>query len=156
MHEHVATLRRFNRSFTQRIGVLDDSFLGSGRALGPARLLYEIGPGGAGVLELRARLGLDSGYVSRLLRQLESEGLVAVEADPATVVAATRLTESGLAEWHTLDRRSDELAERLVTPLSPRRRDEPAQPWPLQSGSCERRPSTSRSSIRHRTVPFRR
>ena len=125
MHAHVATLRRFNRSFTQRIGVLDDSFLGSGRALGPARLLYEIGPGGAGVLELRARLGLDSGYVSRLLRQLESEGLVAVDADPGDGRRRTaRLTEMGLAEWHTLDRRSDELAERLVTPLSPHRRDE--------------------------------
>jgi DNA-binding MarR family transcriptional regulator/N-acetylglutamate synthase-like GNAT family acetyltransferase len=125
MHAHVATLRSFNRSFTQRIGVLEDSFLGSGRALGPARLLYEIGPRGAGVLDLRARLGLDSGYVSRLLRQLESDDLVVVEADPADGRRRnSRLTERGLAEWRMLDRRSDELAERLVTPLSERRRDE--------------------------------
>src|SRR5258706_14273497 len=103
MHEQVTTLRRFNRWFTQRIGVLDDSFLGSGRALGPARLLYEIGPGGAGVLELRARLGLDSGYVSRLLRQLESEGLLVVDADPGDGRRRNaRLTEMRLADWHTL------------------------------------------------------
>ena len=71
MNDVVATLRRFNRSYTQRIGVLDDSFLGSGRPLGSARLLFEIGPEGAGVLDLRTRLGLDSGYLSRLLHQLE-------------------------------------------------------------------------------------
>ena len=120
MQDHVATLRRFNRSFTQRIGVLDDSFLGSGRPLGPSRLLYEIGPKGAGLHELRTRLGLDSGYVSRLLRQLESEGLVIVDSDPDDGRRRTaRLTESGFAERSVLDRRSEELAERIVTPLSP-------------------------------------
>ena len=125
MRDHVATLRRFNRSFTQRIGVLDDSFLGSGRALAPARLLYEIGRDGVGVLELRARLGLDSGYVSRLLRQLEAEGLITVSPDPGDGRRRTaRLTGSGLDEWDTLDRRSDELAERLVAPLSARQRVE--------------------------------
>ena len=125
MQDHVATLRRFNRSFTQRIGVLDDSFLGSGRALGPSRLLYEIGQGGAGVLDLRARLGLDSGYVSRLLRQLEAEGLVTVSPDPDDGRRRTaRLTDSGLDQWGDLDRRSDDLARRLVAPLSPRQRVE--------------------------------
>ncbi|MEZ5297313.1 MAG: hypothetical protein R2697_13835 [Ilumatobacteraceae bacterium] len=69
----VATLRRFNRSFTQRIGVLDESILGAGRPLGQARLLYEIGLGHTSVLELRQRLGLDSGYLSRMLRELERE-----------------------------------------------------------------------------------
>ena len=49
MDDVVVTLRRFNRSYTQRIGVLDDSFLGSGRPLGPSRLLFEIGPAGASV-----------------------------------------------------------------------------------------------------------
>lgn len=120
MQDHVAALRRFNRSFTQRIGVLDDSFLGSGRPLGPSRLLYEIGPGGIGVQELRTRLGLDSGYVSRLLRQLESEGLVTVDSDPGDGRRRTaRLTESGRSERGELDRRSEELARRIVAPLSP-------------------------------------
>ena len=120
MQDHVDALRRFNRSFTQRIGVLDDSFLGSGRPLGPSRLLYEIGPHGIGVQELRTRLGLDSGYVSRLLRQLESEGLVAVVTDQDDGRRrAARLTESGLEERRVLERRSEELARRMIAPLSP-------------------------------------
>ena len=43
MSDPVAVVRRFNRSYTQRIGVLDDSFLGLGMPLGPARLLFELG-----------------------------------------------------------------------------------------------------------------
>ena len=127
MREHVEALRRFNRSFTQRIGVLDDSFLGSGRPLGPSRLLFEIGraAGGIAVLELRTRLGLDSGYVSRLLRQLEMDGLVRVSADVDDGRRRTaQLTARGRAAWNDLDRRSAELAEHLVAPLSPRHREQ--------------------------------
>ena len=69
------TLRRFNRCYTQRIGVLAESYLDTGRPLGPSRLLFEIGADGARVADLRRRLGLDSGYLSRLLRQLEQEDL---------------------------------------------------------------------------------
>ncbi len=69
--DSVETLRRFNRTWSQRVGVLEDSFLGSGRPLAPARLLFEIGHEGESVLRLRARLGFDSGHLSRLLRQLE-------------------------------------------------------------------------------------
>ena len=54
-----ATLRGFNRTWTQRVGVLEESFLGTGRPLNVARLLFEIGPDGAGVRELRDRLDLD-------------------------------------------------------------------------------------------------
>ena len=68
-------MRRFNRTVTQRVGALDDEFMARARPLAQARLLWEIGPGGAEVAALRARLGLDSGYLSRLLRTLETEGL---------------------------------------------------------------------------------
>ena len=154
MHEHVASLRRFNRSFTQRIGVLDDSFLGSGRPLGPSRLLYEIGPDGAGILELRARLGLDSGYVSRLLRQLESEGLITVTTDPADGRRRTaRLTDLGREQVADLDRRSDELAERLVSPLSPRRREQLSQA--LATADRLSAPPPSRSTLSIRVVTMR-
>ena len=118
-------LRRFNRSYTQRIGVLDDSFLGSGRPLGLARLLFEIGPSGATVLDLRARLGLDSGYVSRLLRDLEHDSLVTVTPDPDDGRRrVVRLTSSGEDAWDDLDGRSDDLAARLVAPLSARQQRE--------------------------------
>jgi DNA-binding MarR family transcriptional regulator len=120
----VATLRRFNRSWTQRVGVLDDSFLGSGRPLGPSRLLFELAAEGTGVRELRERLGLDSGYLSRLLRQLESEGLVAVGADPSDARRrVVRLTPDGVGARQDLDDRSDALAQGLVAALSIRQRE---------------------------------
>ena len=76
----IAQLRSFNRTVTARVGALEDSFLERGRPLGASRMLWEVGDG-ADVRELRARLGLDSGYLSRLLRGLEADGLVRVEAD---------------------------------------------------------------------------
>src|SRR3954471_569969 len=57
-------LRRFNRTYTQRIGALDESFLGLGLPLGAARLVFEIGLAGATVRDLRGRLGLDSGHLA--------------------------------------------------------------------------------------------
>lgn len=120
---NVSTLRTFNRSFTRRIGVLDDSFLRSGRPFAEARLLFEIGNDGAAVLELRHRLGLDSGYLSRLLRELERDGLVVSVPDPADARRRlVRLTRSGRDAWTDLDRRSDELAAGLIDPLSERQR----------------------------------
>jgi DNA-binding MarR family transcriptional regulator len=119
----VATLRRFNRSWSQRVGVLDESFLGSGRPLGPSRLLFELRSGGSSVRELRERLDLDSGYLSRLLRQLEAEGLIAVEPDPADARRRiATLTKRGVAAQQDLDDRSDALAHGLVDALSDRQR----------------------------------
>ena len=123
--DEVATLRRFNRSYTQRIGVLAESYLGAGRPLGPSRLLFEIGAEGTRVAELRRRLGLDSGYISRLLRQLEHDELVSVSAHPADGrQRVVHLTPAGRREWRRLDRRSDAVARRLVEPLSERQRAE--------------------------------
>ena len=89
-------VRRFNRTVTQRVGALDDAFLARGRPLGQARLLWEIGPDGRDVRDLRARLDLDSGYLSRLLRALEHDGLVTVEVNEADGRLRTaRLTATG-------------------------------------------------------------
>lgn len=121
----VEAVRTFNRSYTPRIGVLDDSFLGTGQSLGAARLMFEIGVEGASVLELRRRLQLDSGYVSRLLRRLEASGAATVEPDPADRRRRiARLTARGRRMLRTLDDRSEQVATRLVAPLSPRQRDE--------------------------------
>ena len=76
----ISQVRRFNRTVTQRVGALDDEFLARHRPLGQARLLWEIGPDGADVRALRARLDLDSGYLSRLLRALQADGLIDVDA----------------------------------------------------------------------------
>jgi DNA-binding MarR family transcriptional regulator len=118
-------LRRFNRAWSQRVGLLEESYLGQGRTLGASRLLFEMGPEGAGVLELRRRLGLDSGYLSRLLRGLEDERLVDVRPDPADQRRRVVVpTAKGRRAIERLEDRSEERARVLVEPLgeSQRRR----------------------------------
>jgi len=120
----VEQVRRFNRTVTQRVGALDDAFLSRDRPLGQARLLWEIGPDGSDVKALRARLDLDSGYLSRLLRSLEDAALVTVApSDDDGRVRTAHLTSRGLAERAELDRRSDDAAAAILTPLSARQRD---------------------------------
>ena len=112
-------VRRFNRTVTQRVGAFDDAFLSRNRPLGQARLLWEIGPDGSDVRVLRSRLDLDSGYLSRLLRALEDDRLVVVEASQADGrVRTVRLTDAGRAERAELSRRSDDAAAALLGPLT--------------------------------------
>jgi DNA-binding MarR family transcriptional regulator/GNAT superfamily N-acetyltransferase len=119
----VGQVRSFNRVTSQRIGALNDAFLSRGRPLGEARLLWEIGPDGADVRRLRSRLDLDSGYLSRLLRSLERDGLVVVEQSLADGrVRNARLTSDGLTERAELDRRSDDAAAAILRPLTPSQR----------------------------------
>ena len=121
----IAQVRSFNRVATQRAGALSDRFLGRTRPLGQARLLWEIGRVGANVRDLRARLGLDSGYLSRLLRALEAEGLVVVRPDDADArVRRAALTPRGEREWSELESRSEALAVSVLEPLSERQEHE--------------------------------
>ena len=114
----VQQVRRFNRVVTQRIGALDESYLRRGRPLGEARLIFETGRDGADVRTLRTRLGLDSGYVSRLLRSLESQRLVTVQKQPGDGrVRRVTLTRKGRAELAKYDALSDQLAGSILAPL---------------------------------------
>jgi DNA-binding MarR family transcriptional regulator/GNAT superfamily N-acetyltransferase len=111
--------RSFNRIVAERIGALDDRFLGLARPLGESRVLWEIGLGGLDVRALRVRLGLDSGYASRVLHALERQGLITLEASPDDArVRHARLTAAGRRERAALDRRSDAVAWGLLEPLS--------------------------------------
>ncbi|MEU8980112.1 helix-turn-helix domain-containing GNAT family N-acetyltransferase [Streptomyces sp. NPDC048309] len=122
---HVKALRRFNRYFTRRIGVLDDHYLGQDRPLGEARLLFEIGEDGASLRDLRSRLGLDAGYLSRMIRALEAQGLVRVRVHPAdNRLRIAELTPAGVVEVKEQDRRSNALAEGLLSGLDARQREE--------------------------------
>jgi len=120
----VEQVRRFNRIVAERIGALEDHFLGRSRPLGEARLLWEIGPDGADVRDLRGRLGLDSGYVSRLLRTLERQRLVTIRTHSSDArVRRAVLTKRGLSERRELDKRSDLVALRILEPLSSKQRE---------------------------------
>jgi DNA-binding MarR family transcriptional regulator len=115
----IEQVRRFNRVVTERVGALSDRFLGRAMPLGEARVLWEIGEDGCELRLLRARLGLDSGYLSRMVRALETAGLVNVTRSAADArIRVARLTPAGRRERATLNERSDELARSLLDPLS--------------------------------------
>jgi DNA-binding MarR family transcriptional regulator/GNAT superfamily N-acetyltransferase len=120
MTNAVAVVRRFNRSLTQRIGALNTHYLGRHRPLVESRLVFEIGARGAPIRELRARLGLDSGFMSRTLRSLEQQGMVrtAKARSGDARVRVARLTGAGRAELHKLNALSNALARSILAPLT--------------------------------------
>jgi DNA-binding MarR family transcriptional regulator/GNAT superfamily N-acetyltransferase len=108
--QRVDTVRRFNRFYTRRIGVLRDGLLGSPYSLAEARLLYELAqrdrPTAA---ELGRELNLDQGYLSRLVRGLERGGLVARTRSAADGRRNhLALTAKGRRAFATLNTRSSE------------------------------------------------
>lgn len=119
MNDAIPTVRSFYRALTLRVGVFTDSFLGRGRPLAQARLLFEIGQDGADVRELRATLDLDSGYLSRLLRAVEQDGLVEVVALESDLRSRrARLTAAGHRELAQLNALGDRFAEETLESLS--------------------------------------
>jgi DNA-binding MarR family transcriptional regulator len=118
MQEDIARVRSFNRLVARQIGALNDRYLG-GRPLGESRVLVEVGRGGATPRDVRARLGLDSGYVSRMIGALERDGLIVRRPNPAdrrTPLLTT--TAKGRARLRENDKRADELAAQTLAPLS--------------------------------------
>jgi DNA-binding MarR family transcriptional regulator/GNAT superfamily N-acetyltransferase len=122
--DQVELVRDFNRYYTRRLGILTDRYLGQNRTLSEARLLFEIGAQ-ADVRDLRTRLGLDSGYLSRLLRSLEQQELIRVRAHPSDGRARiAELTEAGQRERADLDARSRAGIRELLGPLTDGQRDQ--------------------------------
>ncbi|WP_234393013.1 bifunctional helix-turn-helix transcriptional regulator/GNAT family N-acetyltransferase [Streptomyces pactum] len=118
-------MRRFNRYFTRRIGVLDDRYLGQERPLGEARLLFEITESDSGVSlrELRVRLGLDAGYLSRLVKALRAQGMVRLGVHPDdSRLRTVEPTPAGRAEVAEQNRRADGLVSGLLQGLAPDQR----------------------------------
>ncbi|MER6711804.1 GNAT family N-acetyltransferase [Streptomyces sp. NPDC000877] len=119
--EQVAAFRRFNRYFTRRIGVLNDHYLGQDRPLGEARLLFEIAesPAGVSLRELRSRLGLDAGYLSRMTKALQAQGMVRLRTHPGdSRLRMIELTPAGRVEVTEQNRRADTLASDVLTGLT--------------------------------------
>jgi DNA-binding MarR family transcriptional regulator/GNAT superfamily N-acetyltransferase len=121
--DDIARVRSFNRFVTQQVGALHDRYLGH-RPLGESRVLFEIGADGATPRDVRARLGLDSGYVSRLIGSLRRDGLVEERPDPADRrTKRLRLTAAGQSEMEELDRISDGMAAGALAPLTTEQRE---------------------------------
>jgi len=122
--QQIQQVRSFNRAITRRIGVLGDDYLGRGRPLAESRVLFEIGREGADVRDLRARLSLDSGYLSRLLRSLEAQGLATSQRTAGDGrVRRMALTRKGLREVDALDRHSQAFAASLLVSLGAAQRE---------------------------------
>lgn len=117
--QRIDTVRRFNRFYTRRIGVLRDGLLGSPYSLAEARLLYEIahrdGPTAA---ELGRSLSLDAGYLSRLVRALERNGVVVRTRSAADSRRShLALTAKGRRAFAMLNSRSNEEVAALLRDL---------------------------------------
>ncbi|QOV36106.1 GNAT family N-acetyltransferase [Streptomyces ferrugineus] len=122
--EHVTAFRRFNRYFTRRIGVLDDHYLGQDRPLGEARVLFEVGDG-ASLRELRSRLGLDAGYLSRMAKALQAQGMVRLSTHPQdSRLRMIELTPAGRTEVREQNRRADGVVNDLLDGLTDPQRAE--------------------------------
>jgi DNA-binding MarR family transcriptional regulator/GNAT superfamily N-acetyltransferase len=120
LSDTVAAVRRFNRFYTRAIGVLDRGHLGGPYTLAESRALYEIASReGVTPKEIIAAMGLDAGYLSRIVGRFEREGLVArapSAMDGRSVVLTT--TAKGSEVYASLHQRTIAKAEGLVAGLS--------------------------------------
>lgn len=124
----VKAIRQFNRFYTRRIGALDP-YLGSPMSLTYVRVLYELAHREMAVAsEISRDLGLDAGYMSRILRRFETEGWLtrAPHARDARQ-SVLRLTETGHAAFAPLQQRSRDEAAALLAPLAPAQRQQLVQ-----------------------------
>ena len=120
-HFHIETVRRFNRFYTRQIGLLDEGLLDSPFSLTEVRVLYELAhrehPTAA---DLSKDLALDAGYLSRLLRSFEKQGLIAKKDSPADArQSLLTLTNKGRKVFEPLDAKSDERVGAMLGNLSP-------------------------------------
>jgi DNA-binding MarR family transcriptional regulator/GNAT superfamily N-acetyltransferase len=117
--DRIAAIRDFNRFYTRRIGVLHERLLRSRFTLTESRLLWELAHSDAtSASDLAAALGLDAGYLSRLLAALRERGLVrAVRAKDDARRSALSLTAAGRKAFGELDARSQQEVRGLLAAL---------------------------------------
>ncbi len=118
--ERIGTVRQFNRFFTRQIGVLREGLLHSPYSLTEARILFELGQSNqVTASKLGRELGLDAGYLSRILARLEQQGLlekVRSENDGRQLLLS--LTAAGREAFALLDQRSREEVAEMLEDLS--------------------------------------
>jgi len=118
--DRIVAVRRFNRAYTRHLGVLRRNYLGSDYTLGEARILYEIGHGGAQTAtDVGRALDLDHGYLSRILRTFAKKGLItrAVSAADGRQIRLA-LSGRGARALVPLDRSSQRLVGQMLADLT--------------------------------------
>src|SRR5579863_9720508 len=120
----IERVRSFNRMVAERAGTVVDRFLDRPRPYGESRVLWQIGRDGSDIRDLRAKLGLDSGYISRVLRSLQKQRLIKVVTSTADGrVRRATLTSAGRKERDEVDRRANDAARALLEPLDAKQRE---------------------------------
>jgi DNA-binding MarR family transcriptional regulator/ribosomal protein S18 acetylase RimI-like enzyme len=124
MPDAVSEIRSFNRFYTRWVGALDRHHLGSSFSLAEVRVLYELAhQPGLIARDIIARLGLDPGYLSRMLKRFEADGLVQRRRDDTDArAAALSLTPVGQALFDELDRKAADRIEQAIAPLDEQER----------------------------------
>ena len=124
MDEAIVALRAFNRFTTRFAGALDAHYLDSELSLTEARLLYEIAQRDAPLAsELQAELGLDAGYVSRILRRFQAKGWIVRGRGEDARRRPIGLTAAGRAAFAALDARSRASVAPHIEKLGPTDRE---------------------------------
>lgn len=123
-NQEIESLRCFSRFYTRRIGVLDEGLLKSRFTLTQARVLFELGSRPRPTAgDIASALGLDFGYLSRILSQFSSQGMISrrkFEGDGRRYLLA--LTAKGRKAFGSLDRRSQRQASAMLSRLGNARR----------------------------------
>jgi DNA-binding MarR family transcriptional regulator/N-acetylglutamate synthase-like GNAT family acetyltransferase len=128
MEHAIAAVRRFNRFYTRQVGALDVRFLGTDLSLPEARLLFEIAHDPAPVASrLKDTLGMDGGFVSRVLRRFESRGWIGRGRGEDGRQRPITLTDAGRAVFDDLDGRQRAAVAARLERLAPAQQDELAR-----------------------------
>jgi DNA-binding MarR family transcriptional regulator/N-acetylglutamate synthase-like GNAT family acetyltransferase len=121
MEDAIAAVRLFNRFYTRRVGALNQRFLGTELSLPEARLMFEIEHADAPVAaDLQKLLGMDAGYLSRVLSRFEARGWVTRQ--PGEGDQRRRpivLTAAGRAIFDLIDQRQRDEVREMLAPLAP-------------------------------------
>ena len=147
---HVRTVREFSRFYTRWLGTLDEGLLDTPWSLTEARIVFELGQSAStDMAALRGALGLDSGYLSRILAKFDAAGLIARTASTEDARRQSlALTAAGRKLYRTLDARSNRQVAALLEPLPEPVRDTLANAMTAVMRALDDRPSAPAVTLR--------
>jgi DNA-binding MarR family transcriptional regulator/GNAT superfamily N-acetyltransferase len=121
----ISAFRRFNRFYTRLIGTLAEGFLSTDYSLAEGRVIYEIATRNTpGISEIAESLGMDPGYLSRILARFQKAGLIRRKVAPEDNRRANlTLTPKGQSAFQTLDSLSNQQAHTILDALPDTDRD---------------------------------